>query len=111
MILNQTRQTTIARSLVVARSPWMRARGMLGRDFTKFEAMVFYRAGSIHTCFMGLPLDVVFADRELCVRGLRCDLQPWRLAAVRGAATVIELPVGAIAASGTQVGDQLVIDE
>lgn len=59
--------------------------------------------------FMRFAIDAVFVDRDRRVVGTRPQLRPWTLAAaVRGAAEVLELPAGTIAASSTQVGDELV---
>ena len=58
--------------------------------------------------FMCFAIDAVFVDRSRRVVGARRELRPWTLAAaVRGAAEVLELPAGTIAATGTQVGDEL----
>jgi uncharacterized membrane protein (UPF0127 family) len=38
------------------------------------------------------------------------NIRPWRMSFCRGAKVALELPVGAIARSGLQVGDHLVIE-
>lgn len=61
--------------------------------------------------FMRFAIDAVFVDRARRVVGTRPELRPWTLAvAVRGAAEVLELPAGTIAATGTQAGDELVYE-
>jgi uncharacterized membrane protein (UPF0127 family) len=68
-------------------------------------------AGSIHTFFMRMPIDVLYLDRDGTV--LRADraVPPWRLGPiVRRARTVLELPAGTIARTGTQPGDSVVVD-
>ena len=59
---------------------------------------------------MRFPIDVVALDRDYCVRGVWEGLGPFRIAAV-GLKThkVLELPVGAIRESQTQVNDQLAL--
>lgn len=58
--------------------------------------------------FMRFPIDAVWVDRSRRVVGTREGLRPWLLvAAVRGAAEVIELPAGTLARTGTQAGDEL----
>jgi uncharacterized membrane protein (UPF0127 family) len=38
------------------------------------------------------------------------QFKPWRMSLCRGAKVALELPVGAIARSGVEVGDYLVIE-
>ena len=107
MITNLTRQTTVARTPVSATTFFPRLRGMIGRRFAGFDAMVFPRCDGVHTCFMGIDLDLVYVDRDGQVCAICAGLRPWRMHRAAGAATVIELPAGALAASGTQPGDRL----
>lgn len=108
MICNLTKRTVLARRPVTALGPLMRGRGMIGRDFRDFDAMVFPRCGSIHTFGMGMPIDVLFLDPENRICALRQRLIPWRVVLrTAGAVAVIELPDGAIVSSGTELGDFL----
>ncbi len=101
----------------VARRPYMalnwrdRLRGMIGRRFDPgdgLDAMVFPHCNAIHTMWMSMPIDVIFLDADSKAVGLFPAVKPWRLSLVcRGAATVVELPVGAIAESGTEAGHHL----
>ena len=62
--------------------------------------------------FMRFPIDAVFVDRAGRVVRAVSDLRPWvPVVAARGAADVIELRAGTIAATGTQAGDDLVFDD
>jgi uncharacterized membrane protein (UPF0127 family) len=57
---------------------------------------------------MKFPIDIVVLDRNLRVVGVKRDLRPGRIGPLFwGAHSTLELPVGAIAASGTAKGDQL----
>ena len=57
---------------------------------------------------MRFAIDAVFVDRNLRVVKIAPRLRPWVLAVGdRRGVDVIELPAGAIAASGTQVGDDV----
>lgn len=84
-------------------------RGMLGRNFTQFDAMVFRRNNSIHMFFMRIPLDVIFLDSQDTVLAVRHRLKPWRMAAEFSASTVIELPAGTLTKTKLAVGDTLEI--
>ena len=60
---------------------------------------------------MRFAIDAVFVDRDRRVVRVAADLPPWRFAiAARGAHDVLELPAGAAAKAGTQVGDVLVFE-
>ena len=100
-------QACLARQARVARTIGWRMRGMLGRRFDDFDALVFPRCDAIHTWFMAFPLDVLFLDRDRFVCGVRQGLPPWRLAAARRARTVIELPEGTLARTGIGLGDRI----
>lgn len=60
---------------------------------------------------MRFAIDVVFVDRGWRVVDVAVRLPPFALLRHgRGADAVLELPVGAVSASGTQVGDDLVAE-
>jgi uncharacterized membrane protein (UPF0127 family) len=62
--------------------------------------------------FMRFPIDVLFVDRAGRVVRAVPNLRPWvPVVAARGAKDVVELRAGAIAASGTQAGDDLVFED
>ncbi len=61
---------------------------------------------------MRFPIDAVFLDRNGQVVRAAADLRPWvPMVAAPGAAEVVELRAGTIAASGTQAGDDLVFED
>ena len=110
MISNLTRRTYLAEHPRWALTPWERLRGMIGRRFVpgEFDAMVFERCSSIHSCWMGIPIDAVFIDGGNRITAIRCGLAPWRTAfGGRGTRSVIELPAGAAALSESKIGDLL----
>jgi len=85
-----------------------RTRGLLGRDgLEPGSGMLLDRAPSIHMFFMRFPVDVVFLDRDRRVVRVVERLRPWRVASARRAAAALELPAGAAAAMGVEVGDAL----
>ena len=87
--------------------------GLMGRHSLAAGAgMWLPDSNGIHMMFMRFPLDVVFVgsagpsgDRP--VVAVRASLPAWTglVPLVRGAHGVLELPVGTIDRSGTQVGD------
>ncbi len=86
----------------------------MGRDsLPDGFALVIYPESSIHMFFMRFPIDAIFVDKQHCVVALSKNLLPWHpfagVAPWKGR-YVIELPVGVIDATGTQVGDSLQIN-
>jgi uncharacterized protein len=92
----------------LARNPFSRMRGLLGRTgLDQGEGLLLQPAGSIHTFFMRFPIDAVFLDRSERVVKVASDLRPWRMAACRGARTVLELGAGEAARRGLKPGVSL----
>jgi hypothetical protein len=108
MICNLSKRNVLARRPVTALGFAARARGMIGRSFGDFDAMVFHHCGAIHTLGMGMPIDVLFVDPENRICALRQGLVPW-VPFVRAsrAVAVIELPAGTIARTNSETGDIL----
>lgn len=108
MLRNLTRSATLSRNPRIAWDPWTRARGMIGRSFRSFDALIFPRCRSIHTCFMSRPLDVIFLDQDHRVVDYHESFRPWKMTfGPRGTRTVIELPPGTLCGIGLARGDQL----
>jgi uncharacterized membrane protein (UPF0127 family) len=86
-------------------------RGLIGTSATEFQtgqALWIIPCRGVHTFAMQFPLDLLYLDRDGCVVGLFENVRPWRVAPVRmRAASVLELPQGAIAHSATQSGDRI----
>jgi uncharacterized membrane protein (UPF0127 family) len=106
---NLTRRSSVAEHCRVAASLRDRTVGLLATpSLPAGEGLLIERTQSIHMFFMRYPIDVVFVDRAARVTRTVTALRPWRVIWwARGARDCLELPVGAIAASGTVPGDQL----
>jgi uncharacterized membrane protein (UPF0127 family) len=104
--INVTKGVAIASELEVATSFAARSQGLLGRAGLKPDTgLLIDPCSSIHMWFMRFPIDVIFLDKKNRVVGLRRNVKPWGMAwSWRGAKT-IELPVGVIASTRTQLGD------
>jgi uncharacterized protein len=74
------------------------------------EGLWIQPTSSIHMWFIRFPIDVVWAAADGRVLKVVETLGPWRLSFCRGAKLALELPVGAIARSGVQVGDHLLLE-
>ncbi len=93
---------------LLAETSFARMRGLLGRSgLPSGEGMLLRPASSIHTAFMRFPIDAVFLDRADRVVKVAADMRPWRMAACRGARTVLELGAGEAATHGLRPGVSL----
>jgi uncharacterized protein len=106
---NRTRTTYLATELMIARTHWTRFRGLMATDGSRFrrgQGLWISPSHGIHTFAMRFPIDVVYLDTDRIVIDVEEEVKPWRMAAVRiKAASVLELPIGAIRESQTALGD------
>lgn len=107
-VINATRQQRLGDNIKVAASFFPRLVGLLATSHLQAGAGLLIKpCSSVHTFGMRYPIDVVFVDSSHTVVKVVEGLKPWRLAAARGAAYVIELPEGMASATFTQKGDKL----
>jgi uncharacterized membrane protein (UPF0127 family) len=107
---NDTRATTISSNAEEARTFWSRGRGLMLREsFPQGSALVIDPCSSIHMFFMRFPIDVLYLDSDDRVVRLQRGIKPWRTGPLwtRGAKYVIELPVGTLDRTRTDMGDQI----
>ena len=109
VVHNRTRGALVAASVSVADTPQSRRIGLLRhKNLEPGEGLWIYPTQAIHTFGMRFPIDVVFLDRGLRVKRVYHGLRPFRLTSfVWGARSVLELPSGSLAGTGTVVGDEL----
>lgn len=108
-VVNRTRDAVLGERVELARTPWTRLVGLLGRDrLDPDSGMWLEPCDSVHMLFMRFPLDVIFVDAEGTVVDVVPGLKPWRATWPRARArATLELPVGAVARTGTRAGDIL----
>jgi uncharacterized protein len=112
IVLNQTRNTVLGRAIEIANTSAKRRTGLLKhKRLEEGQGLWIVPCESVHTFFMKFPIDLVYVDRKHCVRKVRNAVPPWRMSACLAAHSVIELPAGTIAQTGTQPGDQLSIEK
>jgi len=112
------RATNVTRGLVLvsdgrkADRPWSRVRGLIGSaPLVTGDGLWIVPCNGIHTWFMSFPIDAVYLDRDSVVVAVDEGMAPWRIGHfVKGARSVLELPAGTIGATGTQVGDRIILD-
>ncbi len=116
---NATRATELARRLEVADGLWGKFMGLMGRRALDPDTGLWLPGSNgIHMMFMRFPIDAVFVGRPDPERGdarpvlsVHPGLRAWTglVPLVRGANGVLELPVGTIERSRTEVGDFVVV--
>ena len=108
-VINLTKKTWLATKVRKADSFVTRLVGLLKRStLGPEEALWLMPSKGIHTIGMKFPIDVVFLDKNNVVLSLILGMVPFRISAVRFRGySVVELPVGIIKKSHTEVGDQL----
>jgi uncharacterized membrane protein (UPF0127 family) len=114
---NLTRSSDLASDVEVADSLWAKFKGLMGRPSLEDGAGLWLPdSNGIHMMFMRFPIDAVFVGRpggdgSRAVVSVHRGLRAWTglVPYVRGAHGVLELPVGTIDRSGTQVGDLILI--
>ena len=107
-ISNLTRQTLLATRVEVADHGARRRKGLLGRDQLEAEeGLWIYPCEAVHTVGMRFPIDLIYLDRDKCVRKTRSNVPPLRLSACFSAHSVIELASGTITRTQTKPGDKL----
>jgi uncharacterized membrane protein (UPF0127 family) len=111
-ITNQTRNTVLATAADIADTSAKRRTGLLKhQSLEPGEGLWISPCESVHTFFMKFAIDLVYLDKHKKVRKVRHAVPAWRLSACLMAHSVLELPAGVAASTGTQVGDQLVFDK
>ena len=98
-------------------SLWARFMGLMGRPpLAQGNALWLPGTNGIHMFFMRFPIDAVFMAKPLPdgsrrVLSVHRGVRPWvgLVPFIPGASGVLELPVGAIRSSGSEVGDRVSI--
>jgi uncharacterized membrane protein (UPF0127 family) len=96
-----------------ALNPWTRFVGLLARNNLRpGEGLHITPCSSIHTCFMRFPIDLLYLNREgVAVKSVPA-LKPFRFSGGdRGAHSVLELPAGTVAQTGSEAGDRVTLTE
>jgi protein-S-isoprenylcysteine O-methyltransferase Ste14/uncharacterized membrane protein (UPF0127 family) len=102
----------VAERLRVARSHWSRLKGLLGTTALEpGDGLWLVPCSQVHTIGMRYGLDLVFLDERQRVVGTVAALPPGRISGrVRGARSVLELPVGTLAQTGVGAGAEIEIE-
>jgi uncharacterized membrane protein (UPF0127 family) len=107
-IWNETRGTLLADAADVADTSATRRRGLLKHDsLPAGQGLWIVPCEGVHSFGMKFDIDVVYLDRRMRVLKVRRAMAPQRISLCLTAKSVLELPAGTIASTGTQTGDVL----
>ena len=106
---NISRDSDLISAGRMANNPWTRLRGLIGvRQLPEGQGIVIEPCHGVHCMFMSIPIDVVYVDKLHRVVALDKGMQPWAVGKIyRESHYVVEVPVGTIERTQTEVGDQL----
>jgi hypothetical protein len=108
VLVNTTKKTTLADRCRFANTVFKRMIGLLNRNsLGEGEGLLLDRCYGIHTIGMRFSIDVLFLDRDFRVMRAVAAVPPFRTSIVKQAVYVLELPVGSIARTRTEAGDQI----
>lgn len=109
---NPARGSVLGTRIALADRWWLRLRGLLGRDaLPAGEGLILRPCRAVHMRGMGFPLDVAFLDRSGAVVAAYHSIPPGaRTRWHKAARDALELPAGTLTASGTAIGDTIVLD-
>jgi uncharacterized membrane protein (UPF0127 family) len=112
VVRNLTRNTLLADAAELADTSEKRRTGLLKhKRLDPGQGIWIVPCESVHSFFMKFAIDLIYLDRNKKVRKVRHRMAPWRLSMCLTAHSILELPAGAAAATGTQAGDQLEIED
>jgi uncharacterized membrane protein (UPF0127 family) len=112
-VLNVTRHCCLSNGVRVADSFRARLVGLLREtaEWTQSGAGLWIvPCCAVHTIGLRFPIDILFLDRHYVIVNRQESLSPGRISKICWrAASVLELPPGTIARTGTEAGDQIEI--
>jgi uncharacterized membrane protein (UPF0127 family) len=107
-VRNATRGVELAASAGAAETSKERRTGLLRHErLAPGEGLWIAPCEAVHTFGMKFPIDVVFLNRQRKVLKVRENVGPRKIAVCLRAHSVLELPAGTVAATGTAPGDVL----
>jgi|HubBroStandDraft_1064217.scaffolds.fasta_scaffold01148_11 uncharacterized membrane protein (UPF0127 family) len=108
-ISNPVRQSVLGDRIGVADTTLTRFVGLMGRgSLAPGHGLLIHPSSGVHTLWMRFTIDVLLLDKEDRVLSAYENLRPFRVTAINWrSSSALELPSGTIAATNTQLGDQL----
>ena len=111
-VRNGTRGVLIADRADIADTSAKRRTGLLKHTaLNSGEGLWIVPCEAVHTIGMKFPIDVVFLDKKRKVLKITSEMRRWKMALCLRAHSVLELPSGTCARTGTIAGDQLELEK
>lgn len=110
---NQTRRTLVADRVKKADNYWLRLIGLLPKKrLEPGEGLWIVPCRDIHSIGMRFEFDAIFLDKNLQVVHMVERMKPFRVTPlIVKAQTVLEVSAGVVAATQTELGDQLIFNQ
>lgn len=107
-VANQTRGQVLADRADIANTSAKRRTGLLKHTgLEPGEGLWIAPCEGVHTFGMKFPIDVLFLNKKKKILKARPEMVKGRIAFSLRAHSVLELPAGTLARTGTAAGDQL----
>ncbi|MFN0106435.1 MAG: DUF192 domain-containing protein [Bryobacteraceae bacterium] len=108
LIRNTNRNCVVTTAADIADTSQKRRTGLLKRsNLAAGEGLWIVPCEAVHTFGMNFPIDVVYLSKQKKVLKIRDNMKKSRMSLCLRAHSVLELPAGHAAETGTVVGDQL----
>lgn len=108
LIKNTKRNTVVATAADIADTSQKRRTGLLKHNnLAAGEGLWIVPCEAVHTFGMNFPIDVVYLSKQRKVLKVRDNMKRSRMSFCLRAHSVLELPAGHAAATGTVAGDEL----
>jgi len=108
LIKNSTRNSVVTTTADIADTSQKRRTGLLKHsNLAAGEGLWIVPCEAVHTFRMRFPIDVLYLNKHKKVLKIRDNMKKSRMSICLRAHSVLELPAGHAAATGTVVGDQL----
>ena len=105
---NRTRAVSLGEAIDVADTSSKRRTGLLKHaGLAKGQGIWIVPCEAVHTFGMKFSIDVLFLSKKRKVLKIRHCMDRRRMAICLRAHSVLELPAGTLAATGTEPGDEL----
>lgn len=109
-LINDRTQEILADPLEIAKTPWARAKGLLGRSSLPGNTALWIEScNSIHTWFMKFPIDVIYVNGKREVVKIVTHISPWHFSYAWGADAAIEWAAGSLEKWDIQLNDKLIL--
>ncbi len=112
LVVNQTKQTSLGNKIERANTFFTRLKGLLGcKGLAEGEGLLLEPCQSVHGLGMSFSCEIIYLDKENRVIHLQ-TLSPGKLGPFQRKSTrILEVPIGTISYSATDIGDLLKVQE